>query len=170
MGPSNSRTLKCVTILAVQVPIMAPGVPLKWIATMGVVNPKCRNFAINVKQFLYCVNVAYSKSLILSTIQTLIPLMVILSLGFFVSIRKRRSSNCGFNGSLQRDKSGVRHTLPFSLRVKISILPTDWLTLCSVRSDNSVTPDKELFCLDYSQLPVNGHHCKRDTLSHLLPY
>lgn len=43
--------------------------------------------------------------------QTLIPLTVILSFGSFVNSRRRRSSNCGFNGGLERNNKGNFPTL-----------------------------------------------------------
>jgi len=55
-------------------------------------------------------------------LQTLIPLMVILSFGSFVNIRKRRSSSCGFNGGLQWKKSVSRWKYDLLIAVSFCFL------------------------------------------------
>ena len=49
-------------------------------------------------------------SFFLTTIPTLIPLIVILSMGSFINILKRRSSNCGFKGTLQKNSFNLTFT------------------------------------------------------------
>ena len=90
--------------------------------------------------------------LILSTIPTLIPFIVILSTGSFINILKRRSSNCGFKGTLQKNSFNLTLTW-YILALHSKRNETKWksvvceMEICSLRNGNLLS-----HCV-YSEIP-----------------